>query len=132
MLITIALGIASTALTSVDRKSVKHASIQVGGKGSSPGDVHARFEQDVHIGKLRTHLTARFRHPNENRLLDTVSLSGMVGDVGYEATRVIGGDDSTDMQLAYALPSGIQLTAVSRARVSNARRVAHGFGHVKN
>jgi len=96
--------------------SVKCASVQVGGKGSKPGDLHARFEQDLRIGKLRTHLVARFRHPNTKRMLDTVSLVGVLGDVAYEATRDIGGDESTDVQLAYAVPSGVQVTAGVKVR----------------
>jgi len=96
--------------------AVKYASVQLGGKGALVGDVHTRFEKEVNLGPMRTHLTCRFRHPNE-QLLDTVSLSGSIGDIIYEATRNIVGPDqgSTNVQMAYSLPTGLQLMADTTA-----------------
>ena len=92
--------------------SIKHCTIQVGGnKAGAQGDLHARYEKDINLGSVRTHFTARFRHPNpKDRLLDSVSVSGNLGDAYYEATRQLGGPEG-DLQLGYSLPSGVQLMA---------------------
>jgi len=89
--------------------------MQLGGKGSVTGDLHAKVEKDVMLlGKLRTHLTCRFRAPNK-RLIDTVSVSGALGDVVYEATRSMNGDGKgTEVSVGYSLPAGLQLFADAR------------------
>lgn len=94
--------------------SVKRLSVQV--SGNKAHDVHARYEKDLLFGKFRTHLTARFRHPNpRERLFDSISLSGSLGDAYYEATRELGTSSETDLQLGYSLPSGVQLMADAKA-----------------
>jgi hypothetical protein len=90
--------------------SVKCVTVQLGGKGELPGDVHGRVEKDVILGPVRTHVTCRFAHPSEKTPLDTVSFAGNLGDIGYEAA-YNNKEGGTDLQLAYSLPSGVQLMA---------------------
>ena len=79
------------------------------------------------LGKFRTHLTARFRHPNpRERLFDSISISGTLGDAYYEAKRDLGSiSGETDVQLGYSLPSGVQLMADAKV----VARVDPGLGN---
>ena len=90
--------------------SVKQITIGYGMPGNPDGDFHARYEKQLNVGDLRTLLSFRFRHPNE-RLLDTVAVSGDVSGVSYEVKRALGDDGRPDIEtsLAYSAPGGVQL-----------------------
>jgi len=93
-------------------ESVHYVSVQVGGKGNVAGDVHAKWEKDINVGtSVPVHVSLKFQHPAE-QMLDSVSLSGSLLNVGYEATRCLSKENAgTDLVLGYSLPGGTQLTA---------------------
>jgi len=123
-MLALTAGLALSASANIDRtgrssgghpraklnQGVKYLSVQVGGKESR--DVCAKWEKNLGVGPLRTHLTAEFKHPNGENPLESVSVSGYVADVSYEATRTLSEKESgTAVQLSYSAPGGVQLTA---------------------
>jgi len=97
--------------------SYKYASVQVGGNGRN--DVHARYEKDIDLLSHSTHLTAKFHYPDERLgAINSMSLSGRIGAWFYEATRAMGQEHNTDLQLACSLPSGAQLWADAKTGAS--------------
>jgi len=100
-------------------RAVHYMCVQFGGKGDSPGDVHARWEKDVHLGagSVPLHVALKFQHPAD-QLLDSVTVSGCLLDVGVEASHRFS-EDHTDVTMAYSLPGGTQLTADANVAASD-------------
>ena len=109
--------------------SVKQITIGYGMPGNPDGDFHARYEKQLNVGDLRTLLSFRFRHPNE-RLLDTVAVSGDVSGVSYEVKRALGDDGRPDIEtsLAYSAPGGVQLMADTKGTNVDAVSAFHTAG----
>jgi len=98
---------------SLNTASNRKAVVQLG--NNRPGSLHATWEKWVHIGNHRTKASCDLQHPSRagtHGLVESVSISGSLMDVSYEATRTLNEDATgTDMQFAYALPTGLQVMA---------------------
>ena len=102
-------------------------SVQLGDKGSRPGDVHFALEKDVSLGRLGTaHVTCRAQYPDVEEATITMSGTLPLLDVFYEATRSLRDDVArgTDLLLAYSLPAGVQAFATGNVRATPEGRCA--------
>lgn len=124
-------------------EGIRHLCVKFGGTGDSRvGDVHIRYEKDVSLGRLRTHVSCRAEYPptpdddnlDEDSQDDTfdskqhfkmpmVAVSGALPlDFSYEATRSLArsATTGTDVSLACSLPAGLQAIAVGNVQTSEA------------
>lgn len=124
-------------------EGIRHMCVKFGGTGDSRvGDVHIRYEKDVSLGRLRTHVSCRAEYPptpdddnlDEDSQDDTfdskqhfkmpmVAVSGALPlDFSYEATRSLArsATTGTDVSLACSLPAGLQAIAVGNVQTSEA------------
>lgn len=94
--------------------AVKNIEVLVGGEHGK--EWTAQYEKYMQVGGHRTKGTWRFHRPEADgdSILDSYTFSGSVLDVSYEASRRVG-EAGTDVQLAYALPTGLLIDANVRA-----------------
>jgi len=94
-------------------EGVRCITVQVGPDDKQ--DIHFRWEKDFTLRGLRTHVAARTSwpknkdtksHVGDAGVMDSITLSGSVLDVAYEAKH---SDGATDIQVAYSLPGGLQV-----------------------
>jgi len=119
--------------TNTISQAVRYLSVQLGGKDGVKGDVQAKWDKDINLGRIPLHVTCQFEHPNANPLesspLQSVTVSGSLLDVGFEAIRSRSDPSgSASLSLSYSLPEGTLLTANTRvdgdARTCSVERIS--------